>query len=652
MKAMTALPLIARKIFFGNPDKASVQLSPDGSHIAYLAPREGVMNVWVAPRDDVGVARPVTDDTDRGIQNYFWAHTSNHILYLQDRKGDENWRLNCVDLRMNDIRDLTPFEGVQARVQAVSHKFPEEVIVGLNNRDPMWHDVYRVNVITGDRTLVLQHDRFAEVIVDDDYRLRFAMATAPDGGVDVFMVSDSGEWQPWHNIPTEDTLTTHFVDFDGSGEVLFAKDSRQRNTAALFSLNIKTSEKTLLAEDPKADAQDVMLHPTEKRVQAVSFVYERKRWQILDESVRADIAYLRTLGDGDVEIVSRTLDDVYWIVLQLLDDGPARFHLYDRRRKETRFLFTNRKDLEGQSLAKMRSVVIKSRDELDLVAYYTLPLGSDSDNDGIPDSPLPMVFTPHGGPWRRDSWGYHPWHQWLANRGYAVLCVNFRASTGFGKSFVNAGNLEWGGKIHEDQIDAVGWAVAQGIADPNRVAVLGGSFGGFSALAGLTFSPNVYACGVDLVGPSNLITFMESIPSYWRPALGLLAARVGDPRTAKGRALLRKHSPLTCADRICRPLLIGHGANDPRVKQAESDQIVKTMHAKNIPVTYVLYPDEGHGFARPENNLSFYAIAEAFLAQCIGGRSEPIGEDFKGASLEVPIGAEEVPGLGQALAVT
>lgn len=226
MQAMTASPLIARKIFFGNPDKASVQLSPDGSHIAYLAPREGVMNVWVAPRDDVGVARPVTDDTDRGIQSYFWAHTSNHILYLQERKGDENWRLHCVDLRTNDIRDLTPFEGVQARVQAVSHKFPEEVIVGLNNRDPMWHDVYRINVITGDRTLVQQHDRFAGVIVDDDYRLRFAMATRPDGGVDVFMVSDSGEWQPWHSIPTEDTLTTHFVDFDGSGEVLFAKYSR------------------------------------------------------------------------------------------------------------------------------------------------------------------------------------------------------------------------------------------------------------------------------------------------------------------------------------------------------------------------------------------------------------------------------------------
>jgi dipeptidyl aminopeptidase/acylaminoacyl peptidase len=297
----------------------------------------------------------------------------------------------------------------------------------------------------------------------------------------------------------------------------------------------------------------------------------------------------------------------------------------------------------------MHPAVFQSRDGLNLVTYYSLPPGSDADGDGRPDQPLPTVLFPHGGPWGRDYWGYNPWHQWLANRGYAVLSVNFRSSTGFGKAFVNAGDLEWGGKIIEDQQDAVQWAIAQGIADAERVAVIGGSFGGYSVLAGLTFFPEVFACGADLVGPSNLITLLESVPPYWKPMIEMFTTRVGDHRTEVGRELLKKHSPLTYADRIRRPLLIAQGANDPRVKRAESDQIVKQLQDKNIPVTYLLYPDEGHGFARPENNLSFTAVTEAFLARCLGGRSEPIGDDFAGASLQVLTGAEEVPGLAEAI---
>jgi dipeptidyl aminopeptidase/acylaminoacyl peptidase len=297
----------------------------------------------------------------------------------------------------------------------------------------------------------------------------------------------------------------------------------------------------------------------------------------------------------------------------------------------------------------MIPATIKTRDGLDMVLYYTLPAGSDSNGDGIPDQPLPMVCTPHGGPWARDAWGLNPWHQWLSNRGYVVLGMNFRSSTGFGKAFLNAGNREWGGKILEDQIDAVQWAVQKGIADPAKVGVMGGSFGGYSTLAGLTFFPETYACGVDLVGPSNLITLLESIPPYWKPMLDNLTSRVGDHRTPEGRALLKKHSPLTYVERIRVPLLIGQGANDPRVKKAEADQIVQAMQAKQLPVTYTLYPDEGHGFARPANSVSFNAIAEAFLAKCLGGRYEPIGSDFAGASLQVLVGAEEVPGLKDAL---
>lgn len=298
----------------------------------------------------------------------------------------------------------------------------------------------------------------------------------------------------------------------------------------------------------------------------------------------------------------------------------------------------------------MIPAVIKARDGLDLVCYYTLPPGSDAGGDGIPDTALPMVFMPHGGPWWRDTWGLNPMHQWLANRGYAVLSVNFRASTGYGKAHLNAGDLEWGGKIIDDQVDAVQWAISAGIADANKVAIMGGSFGGYSTLAGLTFHPDLYACGVDIVGPANLITFIESIPPYWRPMATLLAKRVGDIETPDGRELLVKHSPLTYVADICKPLLIAQGANDPRVKQAESDQIVAAMKANGLPVTYVLYPDEGHGFARPENNLSFSAIAEAFLATHLGGRQEPYGDDFAGSSVEILSGALHIPGIAEAVA--
>ncbi len=479
-----------------------------------------------------------------------------------------------------------------------------------------------------------------------DFNIRGAMRMTQDGGM--LMVKASGQtWQPWEEIPAEDMLTTQPAGFDKTGKTLYIMDSRGRNTSALYAQNTETGEKTLLAENALSDVTGLMVHPTERKVQAVAFTYERKSWVVLDPALEADLAYLRGVDRGDVEVGSRTLDDQYWIVYTLLDDNPVHFYLYDRANRQAHFLFSNRKELEGESLAKMIPAVIKTGDGLDMVVYYTLPVGSDSNGDGIPDRPLPMVSTPHGGPWGRDFWGFNAWHQWLANRGYVVLSTNFRSSTGFGKSFTNAGDREWGGKIIQDQLDAVQWAVDKGIADAHKVAVMGGSFGGYSTLAGLTFFPETYACGVDLVGPSNLITLLETIPPYWKPQIELFANRVGDHRTEEGRALLKSHSPLTHVDRIRAPLLIGQGANDPRVKKAEADQIYEAMHAKHLPVTYVLYPDEGHGFARPENNMSFNAIAEAFLAKFLGGRYEPVGSDFTGSSLQILGGAEEVPGLEQ-----
>jgi len=641
--------LIPREVLFGNPDKASVQLSADGTQISYLAPVDGVLNVWVGPADDPAAAEPVTDDTDRGIRGYFWAYTNEHILYIQDKEGDENWRVYSVNLTTGEIRNLTPLEGVQAQIQAVSQKFPDEILIGLNDRVPQLHDIYRVNIDTGDRTLVQENEGFLGFVIDDDYNVRFAARMTPDGGMEYLSVTEEGDWELFMEIAMEDVLTTGPVMFDKTGKILYMIDSRDRDTSALFALDLETGEQTLIAEDPRADLSGVMVHPTERNIQAVAFTYERKHWQILDESIAEDLAYLSTVADGDVEVTDRTLDDRYWMVAYVMDNGPVRYYHYDREAQEAQFLFTHQKELEGRPLAKMHPVVIESRDGLNLVSYYTLPVGSDSDGDARPDEPLPMVLWVHGGPWARDSWGYNPIHQWLANRGYAVMSVNFRASTGFGKAFINAGNLEWGAKMHDDLIDAVDWAIQEGIAEPDQVAIFGGSYGGYATLVGMTFTPETFACGVDLVGISNLVTWIETIPPYWEPQIELFATRIGDPRTEEGRALLTERSPLTYVDEIQRPLLIGQGANDPRVPQAESDQIVQAMQEKGIPVTYVLYPDEGHGFARPENNLSFFAVTEAFLSECLGGRYEPIGDDFEGSSITVPVGAEEVPGLTEAL---
>jgi dipeptidyl aminopeptidase/acylaminoacyl peptidase len=643
---MTTVPLIPRKLFFGNPDRAAVRLSPDGAFLSWLAPLDGVLNLWVAPRDDPEAARPVTRDTGRGIHYYTWAYTCTDLLYVQDRDGDENYRLYAADVTSSPDaapRDLTPLEGVRAQIEHLSPRHPGELLVGLNDRDPTLHDLYRLDLRTGERTLLCENPGFMGFVTDDDLRLRAVMRQTPEGGLEVLAPADGRaadgrsdeSWTVWQRVPPEDAMTTGPLGFDKSGDILFAIDSRGRDTAALVAFTMDTDETALLAEDGRADVAQVLVHPTEKHIQAVAFTYDRKRWQILDPAIEPDLVRLRQVADGEVEVTSRTLDDSAWTVAYVVDDGPLRFYLYDRHNGSTRFLFTDRQALTGLPLACMHALTFPARDGQDLVAYLTLPPGSDPDGDGVPDAPLPLVLTPHGGPWWRDFWGFNPYHQWLANRGYAVLAVNFRASTGLGKAFLNAGNQQWAGIVIEDQQDAVHWAIDRGIAHPARVGVMGGSFGGYSTLAGLTFTPDLFACGVDLFGPANLVTLLESVPPYWKPMFEMFATRVGDPRTDAGRALLKAHSPLTHAESIRRPLLIGQGANDARVKQAESDQIVEAMQTRGIPVTYLLYPDEGHGFARPENNLSFHAIAERFLARTLGGRCESFGNDLEGSSVQV-----------------
>jgi dipeptidyl aminopeptidase/acylaminoacyl peptidase len=677
--AVVSTALIPRDVLFGNPDRAALRVSPDGKHLSFLAPLNGVLNVWVAPVDDIGAAKPVTKDTGRGIHRYFWAYTGQHLLYLQDQGGDENWKVFAVDLADDRSKDLTPFESVpgpdgkprtlpsgkpmrpKARIEQVSPKFPDTILVGLNVRDPRYHDLYRVNIRTGALTLVQENPGFEGFVTDDDYRVRFAVRTTGDGGSELLRpavpssgsasaVPGVGGWQPFQTIAMEDALSTQPLGFDQSGQVLYMTDSRGRDTAALTALDLTTGTRTVLAEDPRTDVAGVLEHPTAHTIQAVAFDYTRPEWKVLDPSIQGDLVYLKTAVPGDLMVTSRTLDDRLWTVAAIVDDGPARFYLYARTAKKVTLLFTARRALEGLPLAQMHPEVIRSRDGLDLVSYLTLPVGSDTKRTGRPDRPLPMVLVVHGGPWARDTWGFNGEDQWLANRGYTVLSVNFRGSTGFGKRFLNGGNHEWAGKMHDDLIDAVNWAIREGIADTGRVAILGGSYGGYAALVGLTFTPDVFACAVDIVGPSNLVTLLNTIPPYWEPGIAMFTTRVGDHRTAEGRRFLESRSPLTFVDRIRRPLLIGQGANDPRVKQSEADQIVAAMERRRIPVTYVLYPDEGHGFARPENRLSFNAVVEAFLSRHLGGRVEPVGRDFEGSTITVPTGAEDVPGLRAALA--
>jgi dipeptidyl aminopeptidase/acylaminoacyl peptidase len=651
--------LIPREVLFGNPDRAAARMSHDGKWLSWLAPVDGVLNIWVAPIDKLGEAKAVTKEKDRPISSYSWAYTNKHILYSQDVKGDENFHVYAVDLESGKINDLTPRDAkqaVRAEIEEVSWKFPHEILIGLNDRDEQYHDIYRVNIETGDKKLVQKNDQFAGFITDEDYRIRFAEKFSPDGSALVLKPDGKGGWTDFLTIPQADTLTTGVRGFDKSGDILYFEDSRGRDTGALTTLNLKTGEQKVIASNDRADAGGVMSHPTENTIQAVSFDYDRLRWQFFDKEVEADFDHLKTVADGDLTIVSRTLDDRQWIVAFLMDNGPVRYYHYDRPTKKERFLFTNRDELAKWPLQKMHPVVIRARDGLELVSYLTLPPGTakpQADGSGSPvprpKSPVPLLIDVHGGPWARDSWGLNPNTQLWANRGYAVLSVNYRGSTGFGKKFGNAGEKEWGRKMHEDILDAADWAVKNKIADPARIGIMGGSYGGYETLVAMTMSPDRFACGVDIVGPSNLITLLKTIPPYWGPALQMFKDRVGDPGTEEGRKLLTERSPLTYADHIRRPLLIGQGAHDPRVKQSEADQIVRAMQEKKIPVTYVLFSDEGHGFHRPENNMAFTAVTEAFLARHLGGRYEDYGDSFKGSTIAAPTGADQVPELPQAL---
>ena len=647
--APSAPPIIPRHVLFGNPEKASGEVSPDGKWLGYVAPDEGVLNVFVAPREHPDQAKVVTHDRKRGVRSFSFTYDGKYVLYPQDEGGNENFHIYSVDLTTDKQTDLTPFKNARADLAQLTPKHPHEVLINANDRNPNYFDPIRIDLRNGKRTRLIQNDGYASFTTDWDFNLRLASKSMPDGGSEWFKRTSSG-WKSFGKVPQADSLSTNPWGFTSDGKTLYLIDSRDRDTAALYAVNWASGKRELVHEDPHADVGTVFGDPKTGEARAVGVDYLRNEWTVLDASVQKDFDYLKTLGDGDIDVVSQSDDDKYWIVLLQRSDASPRYYVYDRAAGKADFWFETRPALAQVKLAPLHPVVIPARDGLNLVSYYTLPTEIDPSGSGKASHPVPMVLYVHGGPWGRDGYGYNAYHQWLANRGYAVLSVNYRASTGFGKAFTNAGDLQWGRKMHDDLIDSVDWAIKQGITTKDKIAIMGGSYGGYATLAGVTMTPDEFACGVDIVGPSNLITLLKSIPPYWASFRAQFTTRMGNPDTEEGRKLLTERSPLTYADQIKKPLLIGQGKNDPRVNVNESEQIVKAMQAKKIPVTYVLFPDEGHGFRRPENNTAFNAVAEDFLSnKCLGGRAEPIGADFEGSTITVPVGAELLPGLTDAL---
>ena len=653
-QAQSAPPLIERAKLFGNPTRAGARISPDGRWISFIAPRDGVLNVWVAPAADLSAARPLTAEKQRPIRSTFWSPDSKQVLYINDKGGDENFLLYGVDVAGAAApRLLTPFEKTRVEVIGTSTTIKDRMLIGLNNRDPRWHDAYLLEPATGKLTLVMQNDGYAGFVADDGLNLRMAMRPRADGGMDYFHITGGKvEATPFMGYGLDDSQTTSPAGYTTDGRTLYWIDSRGRDTAALFAQDTATGRMTLLAESPKADIGGALTDPVTGRAQAYTVDYLRNEYVPLDDSIRADLAFLKGQGKGEFVVASRTDADDKWIVGFDPVTAPVSTWLYDRKARSLKQLYVGRPELVGAPLVAMHPEEIRARDGLTLVSYLTLPQAADPAGTGKAAHPVPMVLFVHGGPWGRDGFGYNAYHQWLANRGYAVLSVNYRASTGFGKKFVSAGDLQWGRKMHDDLLDAVDWSVKQGVTTRDKVAIMGGSYGGYATLAGLTFTPTEFACGVDIVGPSNLFTLLQTVPPYWQAVRTQFYKRMGDPTTEEGRALLKERSPLTYADRIQRPLLIGQGANDPRVNVRESDQIVAAMQAKNIPVTYVVFPDEGHGFARPANSIAFNAVAENFLQPCLGGRAEPIGGAVKASTGMVKAGAGNVAGLALAQAGT
>jgi len=616
--------LIDREIFFGNPEYAGAQLSPDGRYISFIKPLDDVRNVWVkGVNEPFEKARPMTAEKKRPIGQYFWSHDSKRILFVKDHDGDENFNVYSVDpsaaaasaAKVPAPTNLTNAAGVRVLIFAVPESEPDFIYIGINERDKAWHDLYKVRISTGTKTLVRENrDRLTYWVFDNKDKPRMAVRAAPNGDTEMLRV-DGDKLTPVYTCGVFETCEV--VRFHKDDKRVYLKSNKgTRDLTQLVLFDLDTSKEDFVEEDStkRVDFGGAIFSDLSDELIATTYTDDKTRVLWKDKDFEKDYEFIKKkLGDREISFGSRTKDETKFVVSTYSDVDPGTIWIFDRKSKSLTSLYQVREKLDRNALSPMRPIRYKSSDGLEIPAYLTLP-------KGLPEKNLPLIVVPHGGPWARDNWGYNGMAQFLANRGYAVLNPNFRASTGYGKKFLDGGNGQWGGKMQDDITWGVKHLIDQGIADPKRVAIMGGSYGGYATLAGVTFTPDLYAAAVAIVAPSNLNTLLGSIPPYWEQIRTMFHKRMGDPGTPEGRAQLERQSPLNHVAKIKTPLMVVQGANDPRVKKAESDQIVIALRDRNYPVQYLLADDEGHGFQRPVNNMAMYAAAEKFLAKHIGGR--------------------------------
>jgi dipeptidyl aminopeptidase/acylaminoacyl peptidase len=615
-------PLVDRDLYFGEVEISGAQISPDGKYISFLKPHNGTRNIWVKKAEEpFSAAKPVTAETKRPIPGYFWSRDGKYILYVQDQGGDENYNVYAVDPAKGegaalDTRNLTAAKGARALIYSVPKNEPDALFIGLNDRDKAWHDLYKVKISTGERTLIRQNtDRVTGWIMDNKPELRLATRSADNGDTEVLRV-EPGKMTKVYACGVLEACAPLRFDKENKLAWFLTNKGDSVDLTELAQMDPATGTLKPYESDPlkRVDFAGAIFSDLTEELVATTYVDDRIRIYWKNKAFEADYKWLKSkLGDREIGFGSHANDENLWIISSNSDVEPGETYLFDRKTKRLTLQYKIREKLPRTALCPMKPIRYKSSDGLEIPAYLTLP-------KGVPAQKLPVIMLPHGGPWARDDWGYDPFAQFLANRGYGVLQMNFRGSTGYGKKFLNAGNKEWGQKMQDDITWGVKHLIAEGIADPKRVAILGGSYGGYATLAGVTFTPDVYAAAVSIVGPSNLITLMESIPPYWEAARKVFNVRIGDPNTEEGKKQLLAQSPLTHTAKIKTPLMVVQGANDPRVNKRESDQIVIALRDRGFPVEYLVADDEGHGFARPVNNLAMMAAMEKFLSKFLDGR--------------------------------
>ena len=650
-------PLLPLATLLAPATNEAPQLSPDGRWVSFLRPVDGALNFFVAPADSPAAARQLTHRVGRGLQPYDvsgvplarWTPDSRRILFPVDRNGDEKWNLHVVDVATGEERTLTDLPGIAVDFLRFSDADPTLAAIAVRERRGT-PDLYRLDLDTGERTLILRNEAMVSVVPDRALEPRLGLTVAADGSLDFHRWDGSG-WQPLWDVSLEDTpaiQTTSYqkaFSWDHANRRFFLYDTEGRDATTLVALDATSGARSAALGETRGDIAHVLYHPVTGEPLAYATMWTRTTWTAVDPALREDFQRLARAADGDLQVLGVSRDLGRWLVKYTLSDAPVAYHVYDRATGRVTRLFTGTPALEGLQLSPLHPFEIRSSDGLPLVSYYLLPRWRDPDGDGKPDRPLPAVVLVHGGPSdERAQWGFGPFVHWLANRGYAVLYLNYRGSPGFGKRFMNAQDLEWGGRMNRDLVEQVDWAAKRGIVQRDKVAIMGGSYGGYATLVGMTITPGAFACGVSLVGPSDLSNLLPG----WN--VDRMSKRVGDPRTEAGRKHLHDISPVNFAHRTRGPVLIGQGANDSRVPQVQSDTVVTMMRRAGVPVVYAVYDDEGHGLLRPENSRSFWAITEAFLARCLGGRAAPIGDMLQGSSVVVAAGADFLPGLADALA--